>query len=87
VDCGNVAFCFLIWVWVAGWSGRRLSNVGWVKKVIDYVVNHQISDGGYTFCQGTESIAQDTYYGLAILNMLNVKFPNVEKPINFFLMS
>jgi len=64
-------------------EARRLSELGWVNKVIDYVVNRQNSDGGYTFCQGTESSAQDTYYGLAILNMLNVKFPNVEKTIKF----
>ncbi|MCW3996125.1 MAG: hypothetical protein NWE98_08270 [Candidatus Bathyarchaeota archaeon] len=64
-------------------EARRLSDTVWVKKVIDYVVNRQNDDGGYTFCQGTESSAQDTYYGLAILNLLDVKFPNVEKTVRF----
>ena len=54
-----------------------------VKSIVDYVVNRQNLDGGYTFCQGTESNAQDTYYGLAILDLLNVPFPNVERTIKW----
>jgi len=54
-----------------------------INKVIDYVVNRQNEDGGYTFCQGTESGAQDTYYGLAILNSLKTGLPNVQKTIRF----
>lgn len=54
-----------------------------VKRVVDYVVSRQNEDGGYTFCQGTESNAQDTYYGLAILNLLGVPFPNVEKTVEW----
>lgn len=53
------------------------------SKIIDYVVNRQNEDGGYTFCQGAESNAQDTYYGLAILNLLNSPFPKVEKTSSF----
>jgi len=54
-----------------------------VKRIADYVVNRQNLDGGYTFCQGTESNAQDTYYGLAILDLLKVPFPNVERTIKW----
>ncbi len=54
-----------------------------VKRVINYVVSRQNEDGGYTFCQGTESNAQDTYYGLAILDLLGVSFPNVEKTVDW----
>lgn len=55
----------------------------WVKRVVDYVVNRQNEDGGYTFCQGAESNAQDTYYGLAILELLGVPFPNVENTVKW----
>jgi len=55
----------------------------WVRRVIDYVVNRQNEDGGYTFCQGIESNAQDTYYGLAILDSLGVSFPKVEKTVEW----
>jgi hypothetical protein len=57
----------------------RFANSLQVKSVVDYVVNRQNDDGGYTFCQGAESNAQDTYYGLAILSMLDASFPNIEK--------
>lgn len=59
------------------------ANFSWVKRVVRYVKKRQNEDGGYTFCQGTESNAQDTYYGLAILNLLTVPFPNVEKTIKW----
>ena len=54
-----------------------------VKSIADYVVNRQNLDGGYTFCQGMESNAQDTYYGLAILDLLKVSFPNAERTIKW----
>jgi hypothetical protein len=54
-----------------------------VKSITDYVVNRRNDDGGYTFCQGTESSAQDTYYGLAILDLLKFPFPNVELTIKW----
>jgi len=54
-----------------------------VKSIANYVVNRQNIDGGYTFCQGTESNAQDTYYGLAILDFLKFPFPNVERTIKW----
>jgi len=59
----------------------RQSTDLWVWQVIDYVFNRQNEDGGYTFCQGAESNAQDTYYGLAILDLLGVPFPKVEKTV------
>jgi hypothetical protein len=46
-------------------------------------VSRQNEDGGYTFCQGTESNGQDTYSGLAILNLLETPFPNPEKTLNW----
>jgi hypothetical protein len=61
----------------------RQSTDLWVRWVIDYVFNRQNEDGGYTFCQGTESNAQDTYYGLAILDLLGAPFPNVEKTVEW----
>ena len=54
-----------------------------VKSITDYVMNRQNLDGGYTFCQGMESNAQDTYYGLAILDLLKIPFPNVERTIKW----
>lgn len=62
---------------------RRLNDPLWRSKITDYVVNRQNEDGGYTFCQGAESNAQDTYYGLTILNLLKANFPNIEKTIEF----
>jgi hypothetical protein len=55
----------------------------WARRIIDYVVNRQNEDGGYTFYQGIESNAQDTYYVLAILDLLGVPFPNVEKTVEW----
>lgn len=54
-----------------------------LKEIVDYVVNRQNDDGGYTFCQGAESNAQDTYYGLAILELLGSSFPHVEKTVKW----
>jgi len=62
---------------------KQFTNSLLIEHVTNYVVNRQNSDGGYAFCQGTESNAQDTYYGLAILNLLNVSFFNVEKTVNW----
>ena len=66
-----------------GLEHEQSTNFSWIEHVIQYVVNRQNEDGGYTFCQGTESNAQDTYYGLAILDLLNAPFPNVEKTIKW----
>jgi hypothetical protein len=63
----------------------RLGQLFLVEGVTKYVLNGQNSDVGYTFCPGAESNAQDTYYGLAILKMLNCPFPNVEKTVEWLL--
>ncbi len=56
-----------------------------VKRVVDYVVGGQNDYGGYAFCQGVDSNAQDTYYGLAILDLLGAPFPNVERTVDWLL--
>ncbi len=62
---------------------RRAEDSSFVKKITDYLVNRQNTDGGYTFCQGAESNLQDAYYGLAILSLLSGNFPDVEKTVKF----
>ncbi|MEM2972182.1 MAG: prenyltransferase/squalene oxidase repeat-containing protein [Candidatus Bathyarchaeia archaeon] len=64
-------------------EGRQFVNFHWANCVVKYVINRQNEDGGYTFCQGTESNAQDTYYGLAILDLLGVPFPNAERTVKW----
>ena len=64
-------------------EARRRSEQSIKSKIVNYVVNRQNEDGGYTFCQGAESNGQDTYYGLAILSELNASFPNTEKAKRF----
>lgn len=64
-------------------EGSRINAQLLIDKVTDYVVNRQNEDGGYNFCQGTESGAQDTYYGLAILNSLNTSLPDARKTVRF----
>jgi hypothetical protein len=64
-------------------ENRRLNDPSYTRKILNYVIARQNEDGGYTFCQGAESNAQDTYYGLSILQMLNASFPSVEKTIKF----
>jgi len=60
-------------------EARQLSGHSLQSKIGNYVVNRQNEDRGYTFCRGAESNAQDACYGLAILNLLKTKFPNVLK--------
>lgn len=62
---------------------RRRKDLSLKRTIADYVVSRQNEDGGYTFCQGAESNAQDTYYGLSILNLLKQSFPNAEKTVEF----
>jgi len=66
-----------------GLGKERFADSLTARKIIDYVVDRQNGDGGYTFCQGAESNAQDTYYGLAILEMLGSSFPHVEKTVTW----
>jgi len=55
----------------------------WVKRIEDYVVKRQNDDGGFAFAQGLDSNAQDTYYGLGILQQLKIPFPRVKKTIKW----
>ena len=64
-------------------EAKRLSDPSWTRRITNYVINRQNEDGGYTFCQGAESNAQDTYHGLTILSLLNANFPNIEKTVKF----
>ena len=70
-------------------KGTTPSKVGsrqaWVKDIALYVLNRQNEDGGYTFCQGTSLNAQDTCYGLEILNLLSIQPPHIQKTIDFLL--
>lgn len=54
-----------------------------VNDIVHYILTRQNEDGGYTFCQGTESSAQDTYYAIETLRMLDAKPKNVDKTILF----
>jgi hypothetical protein len=62
---------------------KQFADSPWAKRILNYVESRQNEDGGYTFCQGTESNAQDTYYGLAILNLLETPFPNPERTLSW----
>jgi len=42
------------------------------SAVTNYILERQNDDGGYTFCQWSESSAQDTYYALEVLNALGI---------------
>lgn len=54
-----------------------------IKGVVNYVLERQNEDGGYTFCRGTDSNAQDTYFALKILKILSFKPKKVEKTVRF----
>jgi hypothetical protein len=41
-----------------------------LDSVIAYVTARRNADGGYTFARGTDSSSLDTYFGLAVLRML-----------------
>jgi hypothetical protein len=51
--------------------------------VIEYAKGCQNSDGGYAFCQGVDSNAQDTFFALSILDMLKASPKSVEKTIRW----
>ena len=62
---------------------KQFAEARRIKRIEDYVVKRQNHDGGYAFAQGLDSNAQDTYYGLAILDSLKIPFPNVKRTINW----
>jgi len=66
-----------------GLEKNQFAEMFRAKKVEDYVVKRQNDDSGYAFAQGLDSNAQDTYYGLAILDLLKVPFPRVKKTIKW----
>lgn len=70
---------------VREFTSRRILNndKSWAKNAVNYVVSRQNADGGYTFWQGADSNAQDTYYGLAILKLLDCTPPNIGKTIEW----
>jgi hypothetical protein len=51
----------------------NLDNWIYVEKIVEYVQEHQNEDGGYSFAQGAESGARDTYYAIKILKSLHVE--------------
>ena len=62
---------------------RQITDSSLGKRIAEYIVNRQNDDGGYAFAQGLESNAQDTYYGLVILNLLGSPFPNMEHTVEW----
>jgi len=64
-------------------SQLRIADLIDTNGVVDYVFKRQNEDGGFTFCRGTESNAQDTYYALKILETLSVNPDNTERTVHF----
>lgn len=54
-----------------------------VDAVLGYVAERQNEDGGYTFCRGTDSSAEDTFYAIETLRILGAKPGNIDKTISF----
>jgi len=61
-------------------EGRQPTDF-WVARDVDYVACRQNEDGGYNFCQDTDSNAQDAYYELAIL--VDALFSGSEKAVEW----
>jgi len=68
---------------VSGLEKKQFAGSLWIKRIEDYVVKRQNDDGGYAFAQGLDSNAQDTYYGLAILDLLKAPFPNIKQTVKW----
>ncbi len=47
----------------------------YAQRALEYVLERINPDGGYTFCRGAPSSAQDTYYALEIYRVLGVEPP------------
>lgn len=54
-----------------------------VQAAENYVLSRRNEDGGYTFARLTDSNAQDTYYAMEILKIINKEPPNVKKTITW----
>lgn len=68
---------------VSNHLGSELRREAWAARILDYVLHRQNEDGGYAFAQGLESNAQDTFYGLAILRLLNAGSPRIEHTLRW----
>jgi len=66
-----------------GVGKKQLIDSTKVKSIANYVISRHNDDGGYAFVQSTDSNAQDTYYGLAILNLLGFPFPNINRTVKW----
>lgn len=64
-------------------STIKMSDVIDAKATARYILERQNEDGGYTFCQQTASSAQDTFYALEILRLLDIGPRNMKKTIEF----
>ena len=53
------------------------------EAIVKYIQERQNEDGGYTFCQGAGSNAQDTYYATETLRKLDAQPRNVKRTITF----
>ena len=67
----------------ASLNNRQTADSPLSKRIVAYVVNRQNDDGGYAFAQGLDSNAQDTFYGLAVLNILGSPFPHLDRTIEW----
>ena len=67
----------------ASLNNRQTADSSLNKRIVAYVVNRQNDDGGYAFAQGLDSNAQDTFYGLAVLNILGSPFPHMDRTIEW----
>jgi len=54
-----------------------------IDAILGYILERQNDDGGYTFCRGTDSSAEDTFYAIETLRILGVKPRNIDKTISF----
>nr|MDO8134222.1 prenyltransferase/squalene oxidase repeat-containing protein [Candidatus Njordarchaeum guaymaensis] len=64
---------------------KESSTQSWIEDVVHYVFTRQNKDGGYNFCRNDYSNAQDTYHGLAIVNLLKLQPPQIQKTIDWLL--
>ena len=55
----------------------------WVQHSIQYILERKNIDCGYNFCQGVSSGAQDTYYALAIFDLLGLEAPDKKATVKW----
>lgn len=66
-------------------SNSALKFERWVRveDIVEYIRVRQNDDGGYTFAQGSESSAQDTFFAIQILKLLNTQSRNISDIVRF----